>query len=604
MTVLSSRIRIQTRDGATLLTTTLDRFFSVLGDGVVTYDPRCLYDPYSGRWMISAAINPYQPDASIALAVSLSSDPTGDWYRYSVPVDPAGALMPYSPAMGFNVRWIAIQANLFDQVSGEFVESQVFAFDKADVYAGGTGLFARFHLPAADYGGSQTPAITMDPDLPKLYLVESWTGSYGESATSKPEGLLRIFAIEGELGAEQLNPGNFVNTGQETFDPPFVWADWLASGADLGLQNGTTNRIQLGDSRIQSVMYRGGTLWCAQTVLLPAAAPTRSGAQWWEIFEDGRLFQRHLVDDPGGLWSYAYPSLAVNNHYDVLLGYSGFASAIFPSAYYRFYPNDGTYNNPQGERLMRAGEGNYFDPFAGQNLWGDWSAACVDPLNDGALWTLQEYALPPSGADAGRWGVWWSQVVPPSTLRLALSPSTNGVTVGQPFSWSLTLSNQVLSFAYGVAVSVPVPAGFDFQSVQNTNGAAFLSNGVIHLSLDRVGVAPLGCLIQGVANGATTNITATATASIFGDDPGTALRSSTASVVLLNAAPVLSPLLGVGRLGSDGALRLSWPVGYLGMQLESRNVLNEGPWVPVTTTSKVDGASRTMEIPFDAAQRY
>ena len=602
MTVLNSQIRIQGRDGVPVLTTTLDRFFSVLGDNVFAYDPRCVYDPYGQRWILTAALDPDRTTAGIALAVSLSSDPTGDWYRYSVGLDARDALFADSPVVGFNVRWIAVQANVFNQASGEFVESQVLAFDKGDAYAGGSGAFARFHLAAADYGGSQIPATTMDPSLEKLYLVKSWNGSYAETAASKPEGLLRLFTLSGAVGSEQLTPGSFINTGQETFDPPFTWADSLVSGADLGIQNGTTHRIQLGDSRIQSVLYRGGTVWCSQTVLLPAAAPTRSGVQWWEAFEDGRLFQRHLVDDATGQWSYAYPSLTVNNHYDALLGYNGFASAIFPSAYYRFYPSDGTYNNPQGERLMHAGEGTYLELYQGQNRWGDWSATCVDPLNDGAFWTLQEYALSPVPTDAGRWGVWWSQVVPPYDLRVDITPSPARVAVGQPFTWALTVSNALLSFAYGVRATVPLPPGFAFQSVETTNGTAFLSNNIVYARWDTVGVARQKCEILGYANGSTTNVVATATVIAFGAEADG--RSSSGSVNLVNAQPLLAPELEITPVVSSGTLILSWPVGYLGMQLEARHTLNGELWSPVSEGAQVKGSVRVVELPAGPGERY
>src|SRR5439155_1219214 len=41
--------------------------------------------------------------------------------------------------------------------------------------------------------------------------------------------------------------------------------------------------------------------------------------------------------------------------------------------------------------------------------WGDYSNACVDPLNDTDLWTIQEFAATPS-EQFDRWGTWWARV--------------------------------------------------------------------------------------------------------------------------------------------------------------------------------------------------
>jgi hypothetical protein len=222
----------------------------------------------------------------------------------------------------------------------------------------------------------------MDSTLETLYLVKSWNGNFVDPQTRIAQGLLRIYELKGSIGAEELVAGCVSSsTVQESTQPVFTWADSAPTSADLGKQAGTTNRVQLGDSRMQSVMYRGQTLWCSQTVLLPTAKATRSGVVWWEVFPDGQLFQRHLVDDPQSLWSYAYPSLAVNDHYDAAGGLQWVRRASsYPTALYRFYPNDGVYNNPLGEQVIRAGEGSYLELYNEQNRWGDWSATCIDPL--------------------------------------------------------------------------------------------------------------------------------------------------------------------------------------------------------------------------------
>src|SRR5260221_49897 len=69
----------------------------------------------------------------------------------------------------------------------------------------------------------------------------------------------------------------------------------------------------------------------------------------------------------------------------------------------------------QVERSFKAGEDSYYKqqpasgPIPARNRWGDYSAACVDPLNDKDFWTVQEYSTPHVGSlinFSGRWAVW------------------------------------------------------------------------------------------------------------------------------------------------------------------------------------------------------
>jgi hypothetical protein len=83
----------------------------------------------------------------------------------------------------------------------------------------------------------------------------------------------------------------------------------------------------------------------------------------------------------------------------------------------------------RSDTVLKAGEGSYYISSSGLNRWGDYSATCVDPVNDLTLWTIQEYA------HAGNlWGTWWGRVdpAPPSP-----SPDPKFSPVGW---WTTTLS--------------------------------------------------------------------------------------------------------------------------------------------------------------------
>lgn len=603
LVAVNSQVQVQARDGAVLASVTLDSFFSSLDRNIFCYDPRCLYDAFSRRWIISAAVNPGMSNAGIAVAVSVTDDPTLDWFRYFIPSDPTRLVAVDSPTLGLNYKWIALQANIFDATSGDFLESQVLALNKTNFYAGGSGDFARFKLPAGDYGGSQVPATTLSSTEESLHFVKNWNGRFVDSGTGSSFGFLRVFSLTGGIGQELFSPGAFVGTDQEAGSTFFTWADSVAGDPDLGNQNGTTNRIQLGDSRIQSVVFRGGSLWCAQTVLLPAADPTRSGVQWWELTPSGHLLQRYVIDDATGSWSYAYPSLAVNNHFDVLVGYNGFSSSVYASAYYAFYPNAGVLNEARSPFLMRAGTGPYVERFSVQNRWGDWSATCVDPLDDGSFWTLQEVATIPTNRDLGRWSLQWAKVVPSYDLQLTVSANASNAVPGQLLTWTLDLTNRIFSFAYGVRVSAPIPEGFDLKSTAATLGTVQVSKGRLYWDLAFLGQDSASCTITGLVTGDALQLKLSATARATGIEENLANNVSSTVVAMREGDPLVPPLISVS--GSGGYLRVSWPVGFLGFSVERRAALTPGAnWTLLDLPSQTDDRRRWVEVPFAEAEGY
>ncbi len=602
LTALNTSVTVSRRDGRPLLESTLDAFFSALDANIFCYDPRCLFDPYSRRWILTAGANPGQADSGMVVAVSVGEDPTLDWYRYYIPLGGEASVSADSPNLGFNSKWIAIQANVFDLQTGLFFESQVLALDKTNFYSGGSGDFSRFRLAAAEYGASQVPATTYDPQQPSLYFVKNWNGNFMDPAGGSACGFLRIFTLSGELGQETFTAGEFVGTDQQPGVSKFTWADSLLGEADLGDQKGSTNRIQLGDSRIQSLVFRGGTLWTCQTVLLPAQAPTRSGVQWWEFGVDGRLFQRYEIQDPTGVWSYAYPSASVNNHFDVLLGYNAFSKLIYPSAYYSFFPSMGLINEAQTPMLMRPGTGPYVERFNVQNRWGDWSVTCVDPMNDGAFWTLQEIAVEPSELDQGRWSLQWARIVPSYDIELSARVSASQGVPGQPLVWTLSLTNRALSFSYGAKVTASLPLGFILEKVTPSEGAATVVNGVLTWRVDQLGVDAAFCQITGRISGDSLKLTLTASVVGTGLEEVLSNNTTSTSLDLVDAPPIVQPDLLV--MPTPGLLSLSWPVGYIGFGVERLESLNSESWVPVGSVVEQNESRRWVLVPVVDRQAY
>ena len=405
MVVLNSNVTIETRTGTVVSSVPIASFWSSLGGINEAFDPRVLFDRYASRWIVSAAANAVSASSYILIGVSQTSDPTAAWNLYKVKVNANGGSWADYPTLGFNGDWIVVQANVFTVSQGAFVASNIYAFDKADLYAGGAGQYAVFHDPT---GFTDYPAVTHDNTIPVEYLVRTWSGA---------NGTLRVSTITGPVGAEVLTTGVAFPKGSRA---------WQSSAAlNFAPQLGSSARIDTDDDRIGNCVYRNGSLWAAQTVYFPAlGTPVRSAAQWWQINTAsgsvGVVQQLGARDDPSGNFDYAYPTLDVNANDDMMIGYSRFGASQYASANYSFRLHNDPPNTLEADTVFKAGEAPYFKDFGtGDNRWGDYSNVAVDPINDLDLWTIQEYA-----GTGNTWGTWWGEISPSEVVASPTPTST------------------------------------------------------------------------------------------------------------------------------------------------------------------------------------
>ena len=405
MVALNSQIEIENRAGTLISAVSLLNFWSSLGVGTVT-DPRVIYDPYGQHWVLVIAADPETTSSAILIGVSNNSDPTAGWNLYRVPIDSTGNFWGDFPTLGFNKNWIVVGINIFTIEGNLYEFANLYAFDKANLYAGGSGLFT---LLQDDTGGfSMNPALTYDPNLATPYVLESW---------SSANGLLRISAISGAVGSEVLT------TGIALPDAPQPWQA-VEPTLNFAPQLGSTRDIDTDGDRLDWTVYRNGSLWTAQTIFLPATGtPNRCSVQWWQIDttpgDVGGVQQLGRIDDPTAAQFFAYPSIGVNRENDAVVGYSQFSSAEYASAGFSMRMAADPPNTLRQNTLLKAGLGPYFKDFGtGDNRWGDFSTTTVDPLDDLTLWTLQEYA-----AASNSWGTWWGEISVGPTPTATPSPS-------------------------------------------------------------------------------------------------------------------------------------------------------------------------------------
>jgi MYXO-CTERM domain-containing protein len=411
-TTLNSQVRVQDRAGNVLSTVSLTNFWAPSG-ATFPYDPRAVYDTYNQRWVFVAATDPQSANAGLLVGASTGPDPTGTWKLYRLDVDASNQLWLDFPSVGFNKSWIVITGNIYDNANN-FLRSGLYIVDKASLYAGVSTLGYTV-VNDSTIQDTLSPAETYDNTISTMYLLQMWNGNQGGL------GMLRLYTITGAVGAEALTPVSFISTPNPWDSTP------PAGGADFAPQLGSARKIQNNDDRLNNTVYRNGKLYTSHNVYLPVGGPTRTAVQWWQVDTSGALLQRGRIEDvTTSKRFYAFPSIAVNKNDDVLIGMSRFSATQYPSANFAFRSVGDPANTMQPDVVMQAGQAAYYKTFGGaMNRWGDYSHTVVDPVDDTALWTIQEYAAPRVGGTS-YWATWWTQVIPPASCGADGAPCDDG----------------------------------------------------------------------------------------------------------------------------------------------------------------------------------
>ncbi|QNN21039.1 hypothetical protein HED60_01730 [Planctomycetales bacterium ZRK34] len=371
-----------TTPGSLISGMSLNNFWStktgVTPSGSFAFDPRIIYDNASGRWFAAAVDNAGAAN-NFLVAVSATNDPTGSWSGFKIDSDTDNVEWADFPMMGVNQDAVVISANMFPVSSGG-TSTSFLVLPKSDLLAGSPTVANRTLIenqnlnntgfapqPVFDYTNSSLP-------LPIL------------SAYNKPAGSLKTSSITGTAASPTLSTaGGFITvTGRNS--PP----DIDQPGAKVDIDAGD-NRFS-GNVIMQQHSWRTNpSLWAAHSVEISG----RAAIEWYEIdATTNALLQSGTISDPS--LAFNYPTIAVNEDGDVVIGYSGGDPSTFISTYVSVGETNTTtgvttFDSPD---LTKAGLDDYqrLDSI-GRNRWGDYSATVLDPSNDKHFWTFQEFVL-------------------------------------------------------------------------------------------------------------------------------------------------------------------------------------------------------------------
>jgi uncharacterized repeat protein (TIGR01451 family) len=434
-------------------------------------DPIVLYDQLADRWLMSEfAFNrdPFsgEPKGPFyeCIAVSRTSDPTGQWYLYAFLVSET-KLNDY-PKLGVWPEGYYMSVNQFLEVSGSWAGVGVAAFERDRMLEGGAARMIFFDVGAvnANYFGmlpSDLDGTNLPPGGSPNYFVE-WDDSLW---LGDGQDTLRIW----EFWVDWADPGasTFGLSGYAPNDQVYT------SSVDPNLcgysrrcipQPGTDQRVDaLSDRLMHRLAYRrfGSHEVLVGNHSVDVNGANHAGIHWFELRRLGgawSLYQDGVhAPDENDRWM---GSLAMDQVGNLALGYSVSSADVYPSVRYAGrLVDDPPGTLAQGERSLVAGRGSQ----TAADRWGDYSMMAVDPVDDCTFWYTQQY-YDESGIDwQTRIGAFKFPSCKPLKVDLAIAkavvPEVAGP--GMQVTYTLAYSNVGPTVAPEVVISDIVPVELD-----------------------------------------------------------------------------------------------------------------------------------------------
>ena len=347
-------------------------FLEEVGAGGFTFDPKCFFDPLRERYVV-LALERYDDESWLTLAVSDDDDPNGIWYKYRtnslVDIDGTTYWVDY-PGFGYDETGWYTTNNLFRDVGDGpgFAGTLLRTFDPAGALVGETLDFTDLLIPSASHQVAQVP----DFDAPAIVVRSGDSTSiellYINDPLGTPSALTKAVSVPEYSSANDRPP--------------------TPSGGEL-------NPI---DRRILNVIVRNGSLWAGHSVSTPEDA--RTVARWYEIdldkwpsdqFGKPVLVQAGEIR-PNELAHTCFPAIAVSGSGNAAVVYTSSSQFELPTLKVAGrVPDDPA--GTLGASVVLA-TSNAVPESGTTYRWGDYFDATMDPEDDGLYWTVGEIYTP------------------------------------------------------------------------------------------------------------------------------------------------------------------------------------------------------------------
>ncbi len=366
-------------------------------------DPSCLYDAATQRFYLVALTLETNPNGSFTLvnhldlAVSKTSDPTGEWTIYRVDVTNDGSNPDASnacpclgdyPHIGADANGFYITTNAYPWGGNGFDGAQIYAFSKAQLAAGAANVqmdhmdtFGAVNVPS-DAGTTQ-PGFTVWPAQSPSSQFDADNGGteFFLSSNAASEATHPVSGAPGSYTSSQLIMWSLTNTASLNSSSPSLSLSnkvidvnqyaippkqqQPGAGAAPGtgtpqgycindtttlLFNGATGCWKLlvgssahnevvsqpdaNDTRMQQVTYANGKLWGAlDTALNPDGGAARAGIAWYILNPNMGQVTKQGYLGESG-YDFTYPAIGVTASGRGIMAFTATGDSLYPSAAY------------------------------------------------------------------------------------------------------------------------------------------------------------------------------------------------------------------------------------------------------------------------------
>ena len=372
------------------------QLFSSLGPTLdnSVFDTRAAYDSSTGQFvMIANNLQPGGTATNIVIAVSRDSNPADGWWVGSIDTSNGGTTQSDMPYLSVSDGNIYITAP--EYANGPLVGTGEWVVSENSVISGSTQVAASNTTPASDAIMRVVAGANG-----KTYYV----GAYSDGR-------------ETALTYQAYDPA----TGFSATQTLFLGTSHVGGGGGnyTAAQLGTTNTLDIGNSRIQSLAYAssGGHnyIYGVSEILPSVGSPVQ--IEWFKLDVTDPANPQYVIGNVitgasiGANVAVFNASIAVDGSGDVLINFTASGPNMFPSDYYVV---QGAGNSTFSPPTLYQSSTSYFQQSAGATgvqRWGTYSSAVADPASQHGFWISNEYVTStgvtiPSGLSA-----WWDTVV-------------------------------------------------------------------------------------------------------------------------------------------------------------------------------------------------
>jgi hypothetical protein len=427
----------------------INRVTGVTGDFLS--DPKCYWDPVGQRFIQTilevdapGVFNGTDPvnGTHVLIAVSQTSNPTGNWNLYSVDTTDNGAngtpahagcpCLPDQPLLGANRDGVFINTNEFQNNTNFFFNGgQLYALGRAALESGASSvLFDHLDVGTVPTGdanlprwGSIQPSESPNPRSGTELLMTG--GPEDQFQNNAPlDNRIAAWSLTGTRSLTGSHPSLQLShqvLTSETYGLPInTGATQKPGPTPLGTSLGEPlEKINANDSRMNQVVELDGVLvGGVNTTVTSATGPPRVGIAYFTVGAVGTpagtfahiLHQGYVAVNGENV---LFPSIAVNRFGVGAMAFTLSGPDFFPSAAYVRFALGRTVGSihisgpgalPEDGFSGYAAEGS---PTPGVARWGDYSAAV---FADGAIWMGNEFIPNAPRTLLANWGTFLSRL--------------------------------------------------------------------------------------------------------------------------------------------------------------------------------------------------